>query len=294
VVRPDGAEYPSGTAFNVPATLTLPATLKGVPAMAQQPDLPDDDGLCGGRWFRLNTTWSQSEWLAALPPAARLAWVEVLGHVKAHGFDGRVRAVAPAVFGRMVGIDAADVRLLLDAACADGAMVCADGEWTVSGWQRHQGDPTGKDRIRRYRDRQVKRDVTGVTRYDRYVTATETETETETEKEKHPSGAKRKRACRLPDDWAPTPAHAGQAAVLHLDLDLEADKLRDWATAKGETRVDWDATFRNWLRNAHPPADNGHRRAGIQNGLSAADRRIINYRKHIESVDLNSGGLFHD
>jgi hypothetical protein len=37
-------------------------------------------------------------------------------------------------------------------------------------------------------------------------------------------------------------------------------------------------------------------RASGRNGhhLTAADRRIINYRKHIESVDLNSGGLFHD
>jgi hypothetical protein len=139
-----------------------------------------DPSPAGGRWFRVNTTWSQSEWLAVLVPAARLAWIEVLSHVKAHGFDGRVRAVAPAVFGRMVGIDAADVRTLLDAAQADGALEVDDGHWIITGWPEHQGDPTGKDRVRRFRDR-MKRNDTDVTRYDRYVTHTETETETETE-----------------------------------------------------------------------------------------------------------------
>jgi hypothetical protein len=43
-----------------------------------------------GRWFRLNTTWSQSEWLAELSPAARLAWIELVGLVASEGFCGRV------------------------------------------------------------------------------------------------------------------------------------------------------------------------------------------------------------
>jgi hypothetical protein len=107
----------------------------------------------GGRWFRLNTTWSQSEWLAVLPPAARLAWIELLGHVKAHGFDGRVRAVSPVVFGRMVGLKASDIKTLLAAATADGALTCDDGHWIITGWREHQGDPTGKDRVQRFRDR---------------------------------------------------------------------------------------------------------------------------------------------
>jgi hypothetical protein len=104
-----------------------------------------------GRWFRLNTTWSQSEWLAALSPAARLTWVELLGYVKAHGYDGRVRSASPLVFGRMVGIPAESVTELLDAAQADGALLIEDGHWIITGWKDHQGDHTAGERMQRYR-----------------------------------------------------------------------------------------------------------------------------------------------
>ncbi|HCS2945725.1 TPA: hypothetical protein OQU49_004325 [Shigella flexneri] len=61
-----------------------------------------------------------------------------------------------------------------------------------------------------------------------------------------------KRASKLPDSWTPTPEHRAQAEASGIDSDLEATKLRDWALSKGESRKDWDATFRNWLRNARP------------------------------------------
>lgn len=61
-----------------------------------------------------------------------------------------------------------------------------------------------------------------------------------------------KRATKLPDDWTPTPEHVEQARTAGIDADLEATKMRDWALSKGETRKDWDATFRNWIRNARP------------------------------------------
>lgn len=66
------------------------------------------------------------------------------------------------------------------------------------------------------------------------------------------AGGRAKRAHQLPDDWTPTDAHRTLAVERHVDCDLEADKLRDWAASKGESRKDWDATFRNWLRNAKP------------------------------------------
>lgn len=62
----------------------------------------------------------------------------------------------------------------------------------------------------------------------------------------------RKRAHALPDDWAPTDAHRALATERGVDCDLEADKMRDWAAGTGATGKDWDARFRNWLRNAKP------------------------------------------
>lgn len=216
------------------------------------------------RWFRVNTTWSQSEWLADLPPASRLAWIELLGYVKAHGYDGKARAVSPSVFGRMYGIPAKDVQALLDAALADGALRADDGSWTITGWTAHQGDPTGAQRVRRYRERKEKEaQVTDVTRYDRVVTATETETETEeppvvphggTGDEGAEAKPKRSRATTAkgsrtaPADFKPDPEIA---AGIGLDTAWAAHELagfRDWVFRT--PRSDWPKTWRNWCRNA--------------------------------------------
>lgn len=64
-------------------------------------------------------------------------------------------------------------------------------------------------------------------------------------------GANRARA--LPDDWTPSEDHRVLAAQRGVDCDLEASKMRDWATDKGATGKDWDARFRNWLHRAEPP-----------------------------------------
>jgi hypothetical protein len=60
------------------------------------------------------------------------------------------------------------------------------------------------------------------------------------------------RATQLPSDWSPSEAHALLAAERFVDLAEEADKFRDWCAANGSTKKDWEATFRNWLRNARP------------------------------------------
>jgi hypothetical protein len=245
--------------------------------------MTDEDVPAGGRWFRVNTTWSQSEWIAVLPPAARLAWIEVLSHVKAHGYDGRVRAVAPVVFARMVGIDLADVRQLLDAAQADGALEVQDGDWVITGWKAHQGDPTGKERLRRFRARQ-KRSDTDVTRFDRYATDTETETSTETETKETTDGAappaepappqpKVKRATALPEDVAALVDDSHREIIADaagVRLSVELAQFADHHRAKGTTMKDWRAGLRTWLRNAVKFAARDNRPPP---GSQAAERR---------------------
>lgn len=93
----------------------------------------------GGRWFRVDTTWSQSEWLAVLSPASRLAWIELLGYVKAHGYDGKVRATPSAVLGRMFAVAEGDVSAMLVAAMTYGAIDCEGEDWKISGWAESQG-----------------------------------------------------------------------------------------------------------------------------------------------------------
>lgn len=106
------------------------------------------------RWIRLDTTWSQSSWVSALEPESRLAWVELLCHVKAHGYAGQVKRLAPAVAARMWGLRVTAVTLLEEAAQADGALIIDDGAWVVTGWGEYQSDSNAKDRMRRYRERQ--------------------------------------------------------------------------------------------------------------------------------------------
>ena len=63
-------------------------------------------------------------------------------------------------------------------------------------------------------------------------------------------GPKPKRARQLPDDWAPNEKHRELAANLRVNPAVEQEKFRDYHLAKGMVFRDWDAAFRNWLRNA--------------------------------------------
>lgn len=150
------------------------------------------------RWIRLDTTWSQSDWIASLEPAERLVWVELLCYAKAHGMAGVVRSLTDRVAARLWGVTESNVRNALRSAVADGALVIGDGEtgeegdWIITGWSRFQGDGTGAERQKRYRrskSRLSPSRVTPVTDRDATsrdvtttaVTPTKTETETKTE-----------------------------------------------------------------------------------------------------------------
>lgn len=84
----------------------------------------------------------------------------------------------------------------------------------------------------------------------------------------------RKRAHRLPDDWRPQQEVIDQMRHEHPEVDLRAEhaKFCDYWRAKSgkdATKLDWDATWRNWIRRAaerHPRAPNS--------GPSAADAKV--------------------
>lgn len=78
-----------------------------------------------------------------------------------------------------------------------------------------------------------------------YETETESESSTQEETRKP-----RKRAIPLPPDFSTDETHARIAAERMLSLSDELASMRDWAASKGVTRIDWPATFRNWLRNS--------------------------------------------
>lgn len=271
-----------------------------------------DAGPPTGRWFRLNTTWSQSEWVAEMGPAARLAWIELLGYVKAHGFDGRCRAVSPVVFGRMFGIPTKDVRAMLEAAHVDGALDTDGDDWLITGWKKHQGDPTAAKRMRRYREKQGDGTVTDVTRNDRNVTPTETETKTKTDNNQDAdaslSGSDKPNADGVREvfeHWRDVSGHTAAKLTKERKAKIRT-RLSTFSPPELKTAItnacndpfyrgDNDRgkryDFIETLLKNDASVDR-HLNARDGPALSKGDRRVMRHRAEIEDMDLNgSGGL---
>jgi len=106
----------------------------------------------------------------------------------------------------------------------------------------------------------------------------ETETETETETERKLVAAKplpkTKRGSRLPEEWMPSQEglNFAESKLGNPRTTLELDKFRDHWKSKGVARVDWEATWRNWVRNCRgvpPPA------TPAPNGLVASTKIFV-------------------
>jgi hypothetical protein len=72
------------------------------------------------------------------------------------------------------------------------------------------------------------------------------------------------RGTRLPPDWSPNDLLYVWASNARPDLDIASvvAKFRDYWTAKpgrGGTKLDWDATFRNWVRDEKPGRQTGQK-----------------------------------
>lgn len=66
------------------------------------------------------------------------------------------------------------------------------------------------------------------------------------------SGSKPRRKHAMPADWRPNSKHteiARQVGMSTSQMVVELDKFKDWTAATGTRYIDWDAAFRNWLRN---------------------------------------------
>lgn len=76
-----------------------------------------------------------------------------------------------------------------------------------------------------------------------------------------PKKSSRNRGTRIPDDFAVTDEHRAFACKFGLpNPDHEVDRFKDyWRAIPGQRglKLDWDATFRNWLRKAADMPQNG-------------------------------------
>ena len=81
-----------------------------------------------------------------------------------------------------------------------------------------------------------------------------------------PQSDAKKRGSRLADDWV-LPKHWGEWALAQFpawsvqEIRTESDKFRDfWVAKSGKdaAKLDWEATWRNWCRNAKKSSDATH------------------------------------
>lgn len=105
------------------------------------------------RWIRLDVGWDDSEWIAELSAGAQLAWIKLLCHAKRDGVKGQCKAVSHTVAARRWGVSRQDVDEMIEAGRIEGAIHLEDGIWTLTTWTTYQGDPSNRERQRRFRQR---------------------------------------------------------------------------------------------------------------------------------------------
>lgn len=130
---------------------------------------------------------------------------------------------------------------------------------TVKAFEDQQSDAIERrresDRVRQQRRRHVtSRDVT-VTERDAPVSDKEKSPTPPKEINSSPTSlrSETKRASRLPNDFEPDIEFAISQGLSRAQAVIEAAKFRDYWTAKSgkdATKLDWPATWRNWIRNA--------------------------------------------
>ena len=64
------------------------------------------------------------------------------------------------------------------------------------------------------------------------------------------SGARKRPAHTLPDNWEPNDKHREYAAAHRLDVNREAFKFRNHATGSDRRQANWNAAFNTWLARA--------------------------------------------
>lgn len=151
-----------------------------------------------------------------------------------------------------------------------------------------QGTSSAAARQARYRARKAsqsdERDVTSVTVTE--AVSPKKETSPTPPKEKttpstEPNGSLKTRATRLPDDFWPDIGWAVAEGMSPSQAQTEASQFRDYWTAKpgkDGTKLDWPATWRQWVRNQlkrRPPSRaSPPRQPNVADGFAALHREI--------------------
>ena len=214
---------------------------------------------------RLYMTFPNDFWMhpkiAPLSVEAKWAFVEMNGYSRMQDLDGRIPAVmmhrmwTAEVVAELVGShderplmfhdEAADVYVIRDYAAHQ--QTTTDREEMSS--KRSESGKLGANK--RWNGKRMASAMANGWQTDGKGIA-ETETETESKKIKRVSAT---RGTRLSADWMPSEALTEWAEGERADLDVgkQIAAFKDyWPAQPGQkgVKVDWELTFKNWIRNA--------------------------------------------
>lgn len=244
-------------------------------------------------WFRLHTDIIDDEKIRLLAFEDRWHFVALMCCKRSGLLD---KGDPPDLLRRKLSVKLGLAMRELEAAVlriAEVGLICNETFQPIAWDDRQFLSDNSSDRVKRHRDR-VKR-FSNVS-----VTPPETDTEPDDRAESTASAAK-KRGTRLPDDWVPSFALKKWA----LDetnnqasfLVTEVFKFKDyWKACSGQkgVKLDWDATFRNWIRNSLKFHSGGVNEKSERH--SAIDRVAGNVRRSNQSAPagFESGGRVID
>lgn len=228
-------------------------------------------------WFRVYVETISDQKVRKLHAAERWLWIAILSASRESIEPGRLLIhtdlpMDERDLARYADMDPRAVRKALPKMLQLG-MIAMDGSIiTIPNWAARQYESDDVNaRSQRFRERQ-KQQQSNV--HSNVATPLQKGTlqrcsvtpDTDTDKEEPPSlrsggagGAqearKRRQGERLPDGWRPDPTIHSEMRVKfpHVNTELETEKFKDYWHAKAgkdATKLDWQATWRNWIRNA--------------------------------------------
>lgn len=206
------------------------------------------------RWFRAYGEVLNDPKVQCLPLDAFKAWHNALSLAcNLNSKDGKIGTLPEIAFAFRETKES--VSSAFHPLIEGGLIVTVDETFQIVSWKKRQyKSDTSTDRVKRFRDR------------SRNVTETAPDTDTDTDTLGKPSVAAH-RAARLPIGFS-LPAEWVEWAQKEKSwpvetVKIEADNFVDFWNAKSgrdATKKDWQATWRNWIRNSRrAPGMNGHK-----------------------------------
>lgn len=166
-----------------------------------------------------------------------------------HTLDGNANGVTKALLDRYVGVTG-----FCDAMQSVGWLVITDGRITLPNFEFHNGKTAktraqGAKRSADFRNRDE-------SNADSVTNALPRE---EKRREDKKQGQNKQRGSRLTAEWSPSEMDIQFCKTERPDLDpaKTSDRFRDYWIAKPGAKgvkLDWTATWRNWVRNESAPA----------------------------------------